>query len=36
MKVAFEEFRVFDGLFCRVDGARTDDDEYAIVFVLDD
>lgn len=36
MEVAFEELRVFDGLFCRVDRARTDNDEYAIVVVLDD
>ncbi len=36
MEVAFEEPRVFDGLFCRVDRAGTDNDEYAVVVVLDD
>lgn len=35
-EVAFEELGVLDGLFCRMDRAGTDDDECAVVVVLDD
>jgi hypothetical protein len=36
IEVAFEELCVLDGLFCRVDRTRTDDDEHAVVVALDD
>jgi len=36
VEVAFEELGVYEGLFCRVDRAGTDDDENAVVMVLDD
>ena len=36
VEAAFEELGVYEGLFCRVDRAGTDDDEDAVVVVRDD
>ena len=36
MELALEELGVLDSLLWRVDRARTDNDEYTVIVVLDD
>lgn len=36
MELALEELGILDSLFWRVDRARTDNDEYTVIVVLDD